>query len=120
MLLSLYGVEVQGDLAILMRHRAVLFGLLGGLMILAAFRPHLKNLPAWQVYLALFFNADENWALSMVAQQKQTQARMQTSQTAQAESGFVEDDPSTWGNPGRNEACPCGSGKKFKHCHGQI
>jgi preprotein translocase subunit SecA len=30
------------------------------------------------------------------------------------------DDPSTWGRVGRNEACPCGSGKKFKHCHGQI
>ena len=21
---------------------------------------------------------------------------------------------------GRNELCPCGSSKKFKHCHGQI
>ena len=21
---------------------------------------------------------------------------------------------------GRNESCPCGSGKKYKHCHGQI
>ena len=21
---------------------------------------------------------------------------------------------------GRNEKCPCGSGKKFKHCHGRI
>ncbi|MDQ0467514.1 preprotein translocase subunit SecA [Labrys wisconsinensis] len=29
-------------------------------------------------------------------------------------------DPSTWGRVGRNEACPCGSGKKYKHCHGQI
>jgi preprotein translocase subunit SecA len=29
-------------------------------------------------------------------------------------------DPSTWGKVGRNEACPCGSGKKFKHCHGQF
>ncbi len=28
-------------------------------------------------------------------------------------------DPSTWGNVGRNEPCPCGSGKKYKHCHGQ-
>jgi preprotein translocase subunit SecA len=28
------------------------------------------------------------------------------------------DDPATWGKIGRNEACPCGSGKKFKHCHG--
>ncbi|MBM3580173.1 MAG: hypothetical protein FJX34_05315 [Alphaproteobacteria bacterium] len=27
-------------------------------------------------------------------------------------------DPLTWGNVGRNEACPCGSGKKFKQCHG--
>ena len=26
--------------------------------------------------------------------------------------------PQTWGKVGRNEACPCGSGKKFKHCHG--
>ena len=29
-------------------------------------------------------------------------------------------DPSTWGRVGRNESCPCGSGKKFKHCHGQV
>ena len=29
-------------------------------------------------------------------------------------------DPSTWGKVGRNEACPCGSGKKFKHCHGRF
>jgi preprotein translocase subunit SecA len=33
--------------------------------------------------------------------------------------GFDETDPTTWGNPGRNDPCPCGSGKKFKHCHGQ-
>ncbi len=29
-------------------------------------------------------------------------------------------DPSSWGKVGRNEACPCGSGKKFKHCHGRF
>ncbi|WP_299728257.1 preprotein translocase subunit SecA [uncultured Tateyamaria sp.] len=41
--------------------------------------------------------------------------------TAEAiESGFDENDQSTWGNPGRNEQCPCGSGKKFKHCHGRL
>lgn len=27
-------------------------------------------------------------------------------------------DQSSWGNVGRNEPCPCGSGKKYKHCHG--
>jgi preprotein translocase subunit SecA len=43
-------------------------------------------------------------------------------------SGFAADaatqrdpaDPSTWGKVGRNEPCPCGSGKKFKHCHGAL
>ena len=34
--------------------------------------------------------------------------------------GFVADDPTTWGNPGRNGTCPCGSGEKFKHCHGRV
>ncbi len=29
-------------------------------------------------------------------------------------------DPSTWGKVGRNDACPCGSGKKYKHCHGAF
>ncbi|MQQ08261.1 preprotein translocase subunit SecA [Epibacterium sp. SM1979] len=33
--------------------------------------------------------------------------------------GFDENDPTTWGNPSRNDKCPCGSGKKFKHCHGR-
>ncbi|MDU9006616.1 preprotein translocase subunit SecA [Sedimentitalea todarodis] len=34
--------------------------------------------------------------------------------------GFDENNPETWGNPGRNAKCPCGSGKKFKHCHGSV
>ncbi len=34
--------------------------------------------------------------------------------------GFVDNDPTTWGNPGRNDPCPCGSGNKFKHCHGRL
>ena len=29
-------------------------------------------------------------------------------------------DPASWGKVSRNELCPCGSGKKFKHCHGQF
>jgi preprotein translocase subunit SecA len=29
------------------------------------------------------------------------------------------DDPSTWGKVPRNAACPCGTGKKYKHCHGR-
>ena len=34
--------------------------------------------------------------------------------------GFDEADPATWGNPARNDLCPCGSGEKFKHCHGRL
>ena len=34
--------------------------------------------------------------------------------------GFDEADPATWGEPGRNDPCPCGSGEKFKHCHGRL
>ncbi len=37
-----------------------------------------------------------------------------------AADGFDENDQTTWGNPGRNDPCPCGSGKKFKHCHGRL
>jgi preprotein translocase subunit SecA len=29
-------------------------------------------------------------------------------------------DPSTWGRVSRNEPCPCGSGRKYKRCHGQY
>jgi len=28
--------------------------------------------------------------------------------------------PSTWGRVARNAPCPCGSGKKYKHCHGRV
>ncbi|SDR60893.1 preprotein translocase subunit SecA [Rhizobiales bacterium GAS113] len=28
--------------------------------------------------------------------------------------------PASWGKVGRNDSCPCGSGKKFKHCHGRF
>ncbi|MCH7692818.1 MAG: preprotein translocase subunit SecA [Proteobacteria bacterium] len=30
------------------------------------------------------------------------------------------DDPATWGRVPRNAPCPCGSGKKYKHCHGRV
>lgn len=44
-LATLYGLPFQDpSLALLMRHRAVLFGLLGLLLVTAAFRPHLRGL----------------------------------------------------------------------------
>ncbi len=35
-----------------------------------------------------------------------------------APDGFDREDPRTWGKVSRNAPCPCGSGKKFKYCHG--
>ncbi len=29
-------------------------------------------------------------------------------------------DPATWGKVPRNASCPCGSGNKYKHCHGKV
>ena len=34
--------------------------------------------------------------------------------------GVDPNDPETWAATPRNAACPCGSGKKFKHCHGAV
>lgn len=34
-------------------------------------------------------------------------------------SAIMPDDPSSWGETPRNAPCPCGSGKKYKHCHGR-
>ncbi len=48
-------------------------------------------------------------------------ARASAAQAREAAVAEIDpEDPSTWGKVGRNAACPCGSGKKFKHCHGKV
>jgi hypothetical protein len=34
------------------------------------------------------------------------------------ENDFIQEANYTWGNTSRNTDCPCGSGKRYKHCHG--
>ncbi|HPG88503.1 MAG TPA: preprotein translocase subunit SecA [Hyphomicrobium sp.] len=41
-------------------------------------------------------------------------------QVRKADGGVNPNDPSTWGRVARNAVCPCGSGKKYKHCHGKV
>ncbi|MCP2679173.1 preprotein translocase subunit SecA [Maricaulaceae bacterium NA33B04] len=41
-----------------------------------------------------------------------------SSRTASAK--LDPNDPSTWGRVSRNAPCPCGSGNKYKHCHGKV
>ena len=53
-------------------------------------------------------------------QKQKTQSASEKKIGASKDTKFDENDRSTWGNPGRNALCPCGSGKKFKHCHGRV
>jgi len=40
-------------------------------------------------------------------------------QTRKSGNAMDPKDPATWGKVSRNAPCPCGSGKKYKHCHGK-
>jgi preprotein translocase subunit SecA len=40
-------------------------------------------------------------------------------QTRKSPTAVNPSDPATWGRVARNASCPCGSGKKYKHCHGK-
>ncbi|UWQ14409.1 preprotein translocase subunit SecA [Aliiroseovarius sp. M344] len=65
--------------------------------------------------------SEEEQQAMMQKMVQQQQALAQAADSAQdAKDGFDENNPASWGNPSRNDACPCGSGKKFKHCHGRL
>jgi len=55
-----------------------------------------------------------------LAQEQQAARREQQTLRNVKASDRIASDPSSWGKVARNEACPCGSGKKYKHCHGQL
>ena len=73
-----------------------------------------------QVLSHVRMRSAEDQKAMMDAMDRQQAALQQQAQTTADSGGFDENDRTTWGNPGRNEICPCGSGKKFKHCHGKI
>jgi preprotein translocase subunit SecA len=58
----------------------------------------------------------EATAVSVLAREP----REEPMRTRKAADGLNPRDPSTWGKVSRNAPCPCGSGKKFKHCHGKL
>ena len=64
--------------------------------------------------------AQQQAARAAAEPQEQAPAAMAAPLAGAALAGFVEADPTTWGNPSRNDVCPCGSGEKFKHCHGKL
>ena len=46
--------------------------------------------------------------------------RLEPTRGRQAAAVLNPQDPSTWGRVSRNAVCPCGSGRKYKHCHGNV
>lgn len=60
-------------------------------------------------------------ALASQAQQQQPRQQQQKNvQPFPKKRSFDQDNPATWGKVQRNAPCPCGSGKKFKQCHGKL
>ncbi len=45
---------------------------------------------------------------------------MPVQRRARAAGGLDPNNPATWGKVQRNTPCPCGSGRKYKHCHGKV
>jgi preprotein translocase subunit SecA len=45
---------------------------------------------------------------------------MATGDAARRAEAVDPNDPTTWSRTPRNAPCPCGSGKKYKHCHGRA
>lgn len=81
----------------------------------------------------LFQSMLTNLRRAVTAQMMRVQLVNQEQQTAEEQAAFLaqmqeeegipevdEETIASWGNVGRNAPCPCGSGKKYKHCHGRF
>jgi len=64
----------------------------------------------------IYTHPNEDGSLSTESQQAMTDPAMQVAQ----EMGERAEAPASFARAGRNDPCPCGSGKKFKLCHGKL
>ena len=78
--------------------------------------PPMEPLPQMQAHHVNPLTGEDE--LSLAPAQIATQAAMAASSPNPAARNT--NDPASWGKVGRNELCPCGSGKKYKHCHGKL
>jgi preprotein translocase subunit SecA len=79
------------------------------------------SLPPMQAHHIDPSTGEDEMALALAG--GETLARAGITGGAAAAAAAVQRDPSnptSWGKVGRNENCPCGSGKKYKHCHGRF
>ena len=85
----------------------------------------IKNLPAtatnYRYIIAREVDGDQGGAARAAAPKPAAAAPRANMQPGQSTVATYRkaDDPNPYANVGRNEPCPCGSGKKFKNCHGR-
>ncbi|MCH9843881.1 MAG: preprotein translocase subunit SecA [Alphaproteobacteria bacterium] len=64
-------------------------------------------------FVQIYFRAEFNLGVEKPKPRKVAMGENQTGEV-------TADNPDSWGRVKRNEVCPCGSGKKYKHCHGKV
>jgi len=80
--------------------------------------PAMEPLPPMQAHHVNPVTGEDELSLAPAQAAVHAQPAMAAAAVATAERDA--NDPSSWGKVGRNEPCPCGSGKKYKHCHGKL
>ena len=83
------------------------------------FRVQPTNQPATVVPQAMETNIDEADGIGLKPKNNLTNQAPSSSITRSAKPAMVNRDPKTGKKIGRNDPCYCGSGKKFKKCHGR-
>jgi preprotein translocase subunit SecA len=74
------------------------------------------SLPPMQAHHADPSTGEDEMALALAGAETLARAGITGDAAAQRD----PNNPASWGKVGRNENCPCGSGKKYKHCHGKF
>jgi preprotein translocase subunit SecA len=87
-----------------------------------AFEPPPNQLPPMQAHHIDATTGHDEMALALAGDGRggEMEARVTAAPMNRAAPSRNPRDVSTWGKVGRNEPCPCGSGKKYKHCHGAL
>jgi len=83
------------------------------------------SLPPMQAHHANFATGEDEMALAMAGAETLSRAGITGGMPAAGAAVVAAaqrdpNNPASWGKVGRNENCPCGSGKKYKHCHGKF
>jgi preprotein translocase subunit SecA len=82
--------------------------------------PPPPTLPAMQASHIDPATGEDEMALAMAGGETLARAGITGGAAAAAAASRDPGNPASWGKVGRNENCPCGSGKKYKHCHGRF